>query len=414
MIKFNVIYYYAAFALGSICNSCAQEVNPNRAYFTINPMDRKILVPVQLDDSTRGNLVFDTWGSLILDSAFCAENPSISFYNTKKPAKEFQSGAFWSNQGMRTVEHETPQAITIGNSLVEYNRVMVYDLKRYMGNNELDGVFNIPQNDSTNVWELNFEHNYIEVHQNKSFKMPENCFIFPMVNQTGGDNYGERNSIKIQLPIQIKFPDGDTLSMNRIYYIDTGMPWDIVLMRNAAEHIYLSKRNDAVWTEDQNYYYRHFNVKGALFDNLVMDSLRIYTFDRHTALDNFYIIGINFLKRFNVFFDMKNKQVGLQPIINYHRIIDPLARRYHYSTMKTKEGKILVTKVADYKSNYYKTAGLREGDEIISVNGKPYKDITRKEKREFYTKDSLIFEIVRNKQALKIVVPVDKNELQGE
>jgi len=377
-------------------------------------MDRKILVPVRFDDSTSGNLVFDTWYSFVLDSAFCAEHPIISFYNTKKPAKEFQSGVFWSSQGTRTVKHETTQAITIGNSVAEYNQVMVYNLKRFMGNDELDGIFNIPQKDSTNVWELNFEHNYIEVHQNRSFKIPENSFILPMANQTGGDNYGGNNAIKIQFPVQIQFPDGDTLYMNHIYYIDTGAPEDIALMRNAEEQSFFNKRDDAVWTEDHNYYYRHYIVNAILFGHYKADSLRIYTFDRHTGIDDRYVIGINFLKRFNVFFDMRNRQVGLQPLNNFQRIIDPLGRRFYFLTIQTKEGKIFVTKVANYKSNYYKTAGLCEGDEIVSVNGKPYKDITRKEKREFYTNDSLVFEVIRNKKTQKIVVTVDKNELQGE
>lgn len=412
MKKSSIFTIFSLCTLSSLFGSCSNQ--SNRAYFTINPMDRKILVHVQLDDSTTGNLAFDTWYSLVLDSAFCAEHPSISFYNTRKPAKEFQSGVFWSSKGMRTVKHETPQAITIGNSVAEYNQVLVYDLKRYMGNDELDGVFNIPQNDSANVWELNFEHNYIEVHQNKSFKMPENCFILPMADQTGGDNHGGNNAIKIQFPVQMRFPDGDTLSMNHIYYIDTGAPWDIALMRNAEEQVYFNKRDDAVWTEDHNYYYRHYVVNATLFGHHVMDSLRIYTFDRHTGIDDRYVIGINFLKRFNVFFDMRNKQVGLQPLNNFKRIIDPLGRRFYYLTMQTQEGKILVTKVADYESNYYKTAGLQTGDEIIAVNSKPYKEITREERRNFYTKDTLIFDVVRNKQALKIVVPVNKEELQGE
>lgn len=31
-------------------------------------------------------------------------------------------------------------------------------------------------------------------------------------------------------------------------------------------------------------------------------------------LDIYYIIGLNFLKRSNIFFDMKNKELGLQSI----------------------------------------------------------------------------------------------------
>ena len=62
----------------------------------------------------------------------------------------------------------------------------------------------------------------------------------------------------------------------------------------------------------------------------------------------------------------------------------------------------MVTMVADYKGNYYKTAGLQKGDEIIAVNSKPYKDITRDERRNFYTKDKLAFEIIRKGKPQKI------------
>lgn len=289
----------------------------------------------------------------------------------------------------------------------------IWDLKGFLYNNEVDGMFNIPQNDSTNVWELNFEHHYFEIHPNKSFRIPDNCFILQMVDQISESNYSGINAMKVRIPLLLEFQDGDTLSMNHMFCIDTAAAWDIVLMSNSEEQAYFNKRKDAVWTDYLNHYYRHYEVKATIPGYHVLDSLRIYTFDDQTG-NSLFIIGINFLKRFNVFFDMKNKQIGLQPIRDFQRVINPLGRRYHYSTMQTKDGRILVTKVADYESNYYKTAGLREGDEIVSVNGKPYKEITRDEKRDFYTKDTLFFDIVRNKQALKIIVPVNKEEQQGE
>ena len=70
--------------------------------------------------------------------------------------------------------------------------------------------------------------------------------------------------------------------------------------------------------------------------------------------------------------------------------------------------------VADYKDNYYKAAGLQKGDEIVRVNGKPYKDITRDERRDFYKKETLLFEIIRKEKPLKIIVKVDKDEKQGD
>ena len=58
--------------------SCNTE-NPNRVYFTIDPYDRKILVPFLLNDSIKANLFFDTGAgySLTLDANFIEVNPTI-------------------------------------------------------------------------------------------------------------------------------------------------------------------------------------------------------------------------------------------------------------------------------------------------------------------------------------------------
>lgn len=65
-----------------------------------------------------------------------------------------------------------------------------------------------------------------------------------------------------------------------------------------------------------------------------------------------------FLKRFNVFFDMKSQRLGLQPIKNYERVVNPRKKRFHMSSRMNSHGKIIITKIADYESNYIKKAGL--------------------------------------------------------
>lgn len=256
---------------------------------------------------------------------------------------------------------------------------------------------------------MNFEYNYLEIHQAVDFKMPGNCFVFPMIKDKSTPY-----PFNIQLPIKIKCVDGDTLILNRKFLIDTGMPEDIALMYRSEELPFFNKKSDAVWTENQSSYNRYYTVNATLFDNFAVDSLRIYTFDHPNSVSSNYLIGQNFLKRFNVFFDLKNSKIGLQPIKHFQRIITPYHRRFHFSTYKTPKGKFIVTMVANYKGNFYKTAGLRTGDEIVSVNGKLYNDITYEEKSEFYKKDTLVFNIIRKGKRLKIVVRVDKNEVQGD
>ncbi|EXZ22777.1 hypothetical protein M086_3476, partial [Bacteroides fragilis str. S13 L11] len=43
--------------------------------------------------------------------------------------------------------------------------------KWYM-NSSSEGMFNIPPNDTMHVWELNFEHNYMEIHLAQNYRMP--------------------------------------------------------------------------------------------------------------------------------------------------------------------------------------------------------------------------------------------------
>jgi len=431
----SYFYFFLLSTLLFTTNCCAKETksvdkNIKRVYFTIAPNDPRMVVPIQLNDSITANLQFDTGGSFILDSLFCAIHPSLSLYATNDTAKRTKFERAWSPVSPSCLLYENAkQSAKIGDANLIYNNIRVFNFKRQTYNNKLDGIFNIPSNDTTHVWELNFEDNYLEVHDAADFQMPENCFLFPMVI----DKYDNGiNHIKIAFPMQIICADGDTLAMNRTYIIDTGMPMDMVLMRGTEEQEFFYKKEEAVWTQFEHSYIRHYIVKATLFDTYKADSLRIYNFDRPFK-NNEYLIGLNFLKRFNVFFDMKNNKVGLQPIKNFSRIKNLVYLPFHYSTSKTSDKKNIVTKVADYATNYYKTAGLKEGDEIVAVNGLPYNDYAFKyienrdtlinkiqnkkikmEDDHIFKDDTLVFDVRRQGKPVKIIVPIDKNEVLGD
>jgi S1-C subfamily serine protease len=144
-----------------------------------------------------------------------------------------------------------------------------------------------------------------------------------------------------------------------------------------------------------------------------MDSLRIYTSDRATGYK--YMVGFNFLKRFNVFFDLKNQQIGLLPI-KFERVVNPGWRVFHYFSPLTPQGTGKITVMGDYKKNYFKTAGLQVGDEIVRVNDSLYKNIMNDYalNTRLLSSDTLYFDILRKGQPMRIAVPVDKNEVQGD
>ncbi|MBC8592442.1 hypothetical protein H8744_04120 [Oscillospiraceae bacterium N12] len=112
---------------------------------------------------------------------------------------------------------------------------------------------------------------------------------------------------------------------------------------------------------------------------------------------------------------MKRKVIGLQPIKNFKRIVNPIHQRFHFSYGFTRQGKMMVTGVGDYESNRFKIAGLKEGDEIVNINGRPCKDFTWLEHRALEVEaDTIVYDVLRDGDPLKIVVVIDKNEIQGD
>ena len=402
--------YFHTTILFFILIICSCSNNNNRAYFTIDNEDRKVSVLVYLNDSIPANLAFDTGGNLVLDSTLCTKNPSILSTLSSAPDTSKKLGSGWTTSRVQGVLYNNVnQSIKIGNEKTYYNALSVYNWKKYMNSPKSDGMFNIQKGDSSHVWELNFEHNYMEIHDANSFKIPESTILIPF--EKNKYNYSR---FFIQLPIQVICSDGSTLSIQRSFFIDTAMPWDIAIIKPAEEFDFFDKKSDVVWTRYLNSYNKYSTVKANIFNKVEVDSLRIYTFNQTNSNNITYFVGLNFLKRFNLFFDMKNKQLGLQPLKHFKRVINPLHQRYHYDVTLTNEGKYILSEIADYKDNYFKTAGLRKGDEVIKINDMPAANISSVIFEKFLKRDIMIFDITRNGKPLKITVCINHNEKQGD
>ncbi len=396
-----------------ICVSCGypqqytEIINGGgKVYFCINPKDRQIVLPVQLNDSITARLGFDTGGQFVLDSMFCATHSSIK--HRLFSDAQLRNGSGWANFLVTCSIYSNAPIVRVGKVSLKYDVTQIMNWKWYM-NSSSEGMFNIPPNDTMHVWELNFEHNYMEIHLAQNYRMPDNSLIFPLVRKKEYPNL-----LYVRLPIKMECASSDTLMINRMFMIDTGMAWDIVLMQEANEFSFFNKQEDVVWTKYLNRYHRYCPVDAILADTLRMDSLRVYTFDFINRAPSNYLIGQNFLKRFNVFFDMKSQRLGLQPIKNYERVVNPRKKRFHMSSRMNSHGKIIITKIADYEGNYVKESGLLEGDEIIAINEIPIKMISLEEDAELSRQDTLIYDIVRQGKSYKIPVVIDKKEVQGD
>ena len=391
----------------SVYNQSANRISFSNGLKNVN--NPKIIIPINISDNITIDMLFDTGCN---NSFIYIDSISLSDYaycfNLDVLPNKVNSGSAWSNKPIPALWYEKSQTLKIGNIDLNYENLLSYDIKKYYGT-ERDGTFNIPQKDTTHIWELNFEYNYMEIHPADDFQIPHNCFVLPI--EKSADNTRPFN---IKIPMQIKYSDGDTLTLDRTFFIDTGMYWDIALLPPADEIKFFNKKKDAIWTKTGDGYNRRYTVSATLFDSFDVDSLRIYTFERPYSANRKYLIGLNFLKRFNVFFDMKNRQIGLQPINNFQRLFIPNAMRYHYTKVKTPEGKNILTKVADSSNSSYYAAGIREGDEIVIINGIPIKKIGLEQALEIYEQDTITFDIIRHGKMLKIVVPIDKNKERGD
>jgi len=145
--------------------------------------------------------------------------------------------------------------------------------------------------------------------------------------------------------------------------------------------------------------------------------MRIYTDEFATQLSAYArgIIGLNFLKRFNVFFDFDSRQVGLQPIRNFSRIFNNFSGRFYFSVDTTLDGRRIVTMMPDYvKNNHYKEAGLQKGDEIVAINGFTLKDLSFDNAVKIKESLTRKLDIVRDGKPMKITVRLDEDDLKGE
>ena len=403
----------------SSCDA-GNKINEKHIPFEFSDEAPKLLIPVTLQDSIPAKLVFDTGcGIPTLDSTLVYQYPSLT--PKDMPSREYGIGSAWNPASVRKATlYFIPEfeffKLKLGENPMHFGYWTIGNYRKLWGVNDADGITGIPSADSTKVWGLNFENNYITIQEADSFEMPKGYMQFSMKVITYP---AEGMTFHVNLPLKVQTSDGDTVTIHRDFFVDTGAWNDIILMSEASELAFFDNKKDAVWiaTPYNGLYTRNHEVKVSLGE-YEDDSFRVTTYDhKHkTTVSSRYLIGLNFLKHFNVYFDFQRKVMGLKPIPNFERIIDKHARRYHMGfnmEIITKQQRFIVETIADNKENNYYTAGLRVGDEIISANGILWKDLTPEQKETLYQGDFIRFKIIRDGKNMEIPVPINKNEPIG-
>lgn len=380
----NYLFIYLFILL---CDSCAQEVK-GIIPFSFTPERRLISVPLTIK-GIDGNFLFDTGSGIVLaiDTLYAKKIEPFDNVCLQRPV--WDSGAFASFSDFKINYYQGLLNVKIGNHSFEQEHFSVGNYRKELDIAEFDGVFSLPNRDSVNVWEVNFQENYITIIPYDDFQMDSQLIKLPL-------KWDNRGMISTSFPISIQQRKGESLQCSNDYLIDTGSISDITFMPDTKEAIILNEHKDsAFWLWNRHFWEASLNV----CDKDQLDSARVYVYDLPSKTPYKRIIGLNFLKRFIVFFDLKNNYIYLKPIHQFERLYQGLKPWGKY-TESIRNNRVVIDYIADYNDNPAKIAGLQVGDEIISINGL---DITpdhyREQEREILS-DEIWNIVVRRKGKL--------------
>ena len=345
------------FVLAFLC-SCAQEVQKEKIPFVFTPERRLMSVPVTIQ-GVSGKMLLDTGcGNTLLDTTYAAK--IAPFDSISQQSSAYDKGFFYSFSEHPVNIYKGLLKMKIGNRRFDDKKFFsVGDYRTFLDIPEFDGMFGFADLDSLHIWELNFEENYISIIPADSFQLDGDFLTLPL-------KWYEGKTVTT-LPINICTKQGVEVKVEEDFIIDTGSHTDVLFMPETEEAKELNtQKYSAYWLWN-----RHFwDAEMTVCNRVKLDSVRVYVYDAKLSKDTYkMILGLNFLKRFNVYFDLKNNQLYLKPIKTFERITQG-KRPWGKFSSSQKNGKDIIDRICDYQENPAIKAGFQVGDEIISINGK--------------------------------------------
>ncbi len=348
-------------------------------------------VPVSVH-GVKANMLFDTGGGLLdIDTTFARK---IAPYDSiEKQGEIFVSSGFASGAKSLVNIYKGLLNMKIGSYEYKAKYFCVGDFKKTLEIPEFDGSFNLPINDSVNVWQLNFEENYISIVSADSFHVDENFLTLPLMWDKDGQ-------IHTELPLEICTTQGRVIKSNGRFLIDTGSIAEVTYIGDIDEVKALNVDKDsAYWLYNRHFWDATIKVCGKV----ELDLSRVYIYHLPVRMSHKRIIGLNFLKRFNVYFDMKNEKIYLQPINKkFERISQGLKTRATVS-FDYRGDKTFIGYIADYKDNEAIKAGFKVGDEVLSINGiKNIANLSMEQTEKLWSEEVWNYVVRRNGKILHL------------
>jgi hypothetical protein len=215
------------------------------------------------------------------------------------------------------------------------------------------------------IVKINFDSTRIEVYEPGSIRYPSGGYLL--------------HPLFTALPIQpLRIKDNRTINAN--FFLDTGAGLCFLLSRDFInDSFFLMKKRKPLMVETQG-----FGGKKKMMITVIKEvKIGPYIFRRVPThiLDDDYnatsypylggLIGNDILRRFNIIFNYRKKEVHLLPNSHYKDAFD-----YTYTGMTVYDiyGKIMIEDVIKNSPAY--KAGFKAGDEILAVDNNFNKDIS--------------------------------------
>ena len=358
-------------------------IYPEDAYkFRFN--GRHIIISATINDSVKASLLFDTGAQTpLFDSTFISLNKDKLGVTLKKVKSRTitPGGVININNQMQGVLKFS----TLGMDKEKKGRFDIADLSKTRLNT--DALFPAYWFFENNIVLMDFEHQYFRILSQDTLDIIKNQYVvFPLKgNQVTyftvpGDveisTESDNIKLKGELVLDIGAPGFLYLQAGKRAMRDNKGPIAPVILPKDLEVLTTTSLS---WNPKKTIQRKIINTNQiTMLDSLTFHNEQVNILDFRITPKQIGFLGNEFFRKFQVIFDYKNNLFYLKPNKEYTKHHSPF--RLGMKLYRTSDSKSLYVNSL-YKSSPAVKAGIRLGDIILKINGKPTSEITNEELR---------------------------------
>ena len=390
--------YFFKFLIILIFVSCKQKQNDKLIVTTeetniqkFELEDCRILFNTIINDTILARVMLETGSkNLYIDKNFFEKYLDTG---QKKRLELFRTG--WMPYTMKDTGYyinSSPIIIQIGKQNVIFNDFYIFDFKKRKMNSDI--MFPIPVNDSLKIWELNFEEQFIKLHDYEEEIAPNEYDVTDLYMYF---KHYIPNQILFDLPVKYHLSDGTMEEDTLFCLFDTGSPCDIFLMNSLDLMKKYNKQKLSFGVSDGGNV-PIFRTQASFFNSDHLDTVSFRFFEKPWYVPYHDIVGINFMVRYNFFIDLYHRKIYFKPI---EKPVPVFSRENYeiggaYGVFLSEM--VIIDSIGEkYSIGPFARAGVKDGDTIIWFCGYSIKEQAEMDFRDLlHQYDCYHIKVLRN------------------